>query len=102
MIGKTGLENKIIFVIGGCRSGKSDHALELANAVNAGIKIFVATSVPADGEMEERVQKHQSERGDDWQTIEEPIHIDQVIDQHASPESVILIDCLPLGIKYII
>ena len=68
-------KSKITFVIGGCRSGKSSHALYLANEIKGSRKIFIATSVPTDKEMDARVVKHQKERGDDWITAEVPVEI---------------------------
>lgn len=86
----------LTLVIGGCRSGKSRYALDAANAVPGSKKIFVATSVPEDREMEKRVHAHQEQRGDDWQTIEEPVHIHEKIAASAQTADVILVDCLTL------
>ena len=98
------MEHNITFVIGGCRSGKSSFALNQANNIQAGkekekIKIFIATSVPRDLEMEKRVKKHQNERGDDWYTIEEPVNIYEAIDQYSKKARVILVDCLTLWVS---
>ena len=93
------VKQKINFVIGGCRSGKSDYALKLADAVSSQNKYFIATSVPTDGEMEKRVQKHQKERGADWRTLEEPVDIDKAIDQYSRKAGVILVDCLTLWVS---
>jgi adenosylcobinamide kinase/adenosylcobinamide-phosphate guanylyltransferase len=102
------LENKarITLVIGGCRSGKSRFALNAANqmtdnqvkAAPSGEvrKIFLATSVPRDPEMDKRVAAHQAERGEDWQTIEEPIMIHKTIEASSKTADVILVDCLTL------
>lgn len=87
---------KITLVIGGCRSGKSRYALDAANAVPGSRKIFMATSVPADPEMEKRVQVHQAQRGEDWHTVETPVHIPEAIAAHARTADVILVDCLTL------
>ncbi len=91
-------ENKhpITLVIGGCRSGKSDYALERANALEGHRKVFLATSVPRDLEMEKRVEKHVAERGSDWITREEPIDVDRVIEEESARAHVILLDCLTL------
>lgn len=90
------MKNEITFIIGGCRSGKSSFALNQANRLKGKNKLFVATSVPTDVEMEKRVEKHQQERGDDWQTIEEPVRIHETIQKYSSKTSVILVDCLTL------
>jgi adenosylcobinamide kinase / adenosylcobinamide-phosphate guanylyltransferase len=89
----------ITLVIGGCRSGKSRYALTAADAVSGRSKIFVATSVPRDVEMEKRVRSHQAERGRDWQTIEEPLKIHETIATFAGSADVILVDCLTLWLS---
>ena len=91
--------NKKIFVIGGCRSGKSNHALELAEKMAANERIFIATCVPQDDEMRQRVAKHQQNRSQSWKTIEAPLHLPQVIMDNARAEGVVLIDCLTLWIN---
>lgn len=93
------MKNKVTFVIGGCRSGKSAFALEKANRTKGNKKIFIATSVPRDDEMQKRVDDHQKERGDSWQTIEEPLRIDQAIVNHSHKADVILLDCLTLWVS---
>ncbi len=45
---------EITFVTGGCRSGKSGYALEAAKKYSGEKKIFIATCVPYDDEMEKR------------------------------------------------
>ncbi len=89
----------VTFVIGGCRSGKSNYALDQANLVRGNNKYFIATSVPTDSEMENRVTKHQIERGKEWHTIEEPIFIHEKIEDLGKKADVILIDCLTLWIS---
>lgn len=89
-------KHSLTLVIGGCRSGKSRYALDAANAVSGSKKIFLATSVPEDREMEKRVHAHKAQRGDDWQTIEEPVNIHEKIAARAQTADVILVDCLTL------
>ncbi|WP_022666027.1 bifunctional adenosylcobinamide kinase/adenosylcobinamide-phosphate guanylyltransferase [Desulfospira joergensenii] len=90
------MDHKITLVIGGCRSGKSGFALDEANGIGGPEKIFLATSVPRDPEMDRRVAKHQAERGKDWQTVEEPVDIHEVIETRSEKADVILVDCLTL------
>lgn len=87
---------KITLVMGGCRSGKSRFALDAALQIPGKQKIFLATSVPTDPEMDQRVARHQAERGGDWQTIEEPVMIHETIEQASKTADVILVDCLTL------
>lgn len=92
---------EVHFVLGGCRSGKSSHALALAGARTGEKNIFVATCMPADDEMQARVVRHQQERGPQWQTVEEPLELARVIREHGSDggADVILVDCLTLWIS---
>lgn len=87
-------------IVGGCRSGKSSHALQLANA-HAMKKIFIATCVPRDEEMQARVRRHRNERDDTWQTLEIPVEITTAIRDHSETDTVILVDCLTLWISNI-
>ena len=95
------LEHKTgsMLVIGGCRSGKSSYALEYCNHIAKGTKYFLATSVPLDDEMNQRVTSHQKERGSDWQTIEEPVNINQVLLGLPERTGVVLVDCITLWIS---
>ncbi len=88
--------NATILITGGCRSGKSRHALELAQQAKGNHKTFIATCVPQDDEMLQRVARHKAERNSDWQTIEEPVKIADVISKHQVSSDVILVDCLTL------
>ena len=90
---------EIIFVIGGCRSGKSTYALQTAEKVPAERKIYIATCVPQDDEMKKRVAKHQTVRSQSWTTIEEPLKLPETILQNNNRADVILIDCLTLWVS---
>jgi adenosylcobinamide kinase/adenosylcobinamide-phosphate guanylyltransferase len=90
-----------ILVIGGCRSGKSSHALHLAEQI-PGQKIFIATCMPQDKEMEQRVLHHRQQRSNVWKTLEIPFLIPETINKHSLKGSVILIDCLTLWINNLI
>ncbi len=87
---------KNMLVLGGCRSGKSRFAKQAADNLAMDNKIYLATSVPVDREMKERVERHQDDRGPDWETIEEPVLIHEIIDRTCAQAKVILVDCLTL------
>jgi len=87
---------KHILVLGGCRSGKSGFAKQAADHMARDKKIYLATCVPTDREMKQRVKHHQEDRGPDWATIEEPIAIHETIDRACTQAKVILVDCLTL------
>ena len=90
---------KSTLVIGGCRSGKSSHALSLADGLGARPKTFVATCTAQDEEMRRRIERHQQERGAEWQTLEVPIEIAAAITSRGDQAGLILIDCLTLWIS---
>ena len=85
----------MIFVTGGCRSGKSRYALHYANQ-HFSKKLFMATCEALDEEMTRRIETHKKARGPEWQTIEEPIEIVRKIRESGRDVEVILIDCLTL------
>jgi adenosylcobinamide kinase/adenosylcobinamide-phosphate guanylyltransferase len=90
---------KTVFVLGGCRSGKSGYALETAQQFSGADKIFIATCIPYDDEMKQRVARHQEERSRTWQTVEAPIHLPAAIAETGQEAGVILVDCLTLWIN---
>jgi len=87
-----------ILVIGGCRSGKSTHALDAAESIGER-RIFVATCVPQDDEMQARVNKHREDRDDSWKTLEIPVEIADAVAHHGPSTDVILVDCLTLWLN---
>lgn len=89
--------SKLVFIIGGARSGKSGFALKLAESIK-GKRLYIATAEALDEEMEERIKKHKKERGNNWNNIEEPIKIADVIKKNKK-YGVILLDCLTLWIS---
>ncbi len=89
--------SKLVFILGGARSGKSSFALKLAVSIK-GKRLYIATAEALDEEMAERIRKHKKERGNNWTTIEEPIKIADIIKKNKKYD-VILIDCLTLWIS---
>src|SRR3546814_4071515 len=88
-------------VLGGARSGKSRYAQQCAETF-AGELVYVATAQAFDDEMTERIERHQSDRGKRWRTIEEPLEIANIIVRHAAPERLLLIDCLTLWTSHLL
>jgi len=87
-----------ILILGGCRSGKSSHALQLAESMGPR-RVFVATCVPHDEEMQRRVDLHRQERGDSWTTREVPVDLAGTIRNTDSSTDVMLVDCLTLWLS---
>ena len=97
----TGKGSRIIFVIGGARSGKSSFALSSASALR-GSKAYIATAQALDGEMAERIRKHKEERTKEWSTLEEPLKVAGLLKNIRSSYDVVLIDCLTLWLSNVL
>ncbi|MBN2569243.1 MAG: bifunctional adenosylcobinamide kinase/adenosylcobinamide-phosphate guanylyltransferase [Deltaproteobacteria bacterium] len=82
----------IIFVTGGARGGKSNFAQDLAEKLE-GRRLFLATAQALDDEMRQRIEKHQEQRGNRWDTLEEPIHLGKSLMSAASSYDTVLVDC---------
>ncbi len=91
---------KVTLIIGGTRSGKSAFATQIAHKHQN--VCYVATACTAqstensDGEMFERIKKHQESRPANWKTIEAPLELDKAISQLNGAFDVVLIDCITI------
>lgn len=83
-----------VLVTGGCRSGKSRRAQALAESLGEA-RLYLATAQALDAEMEDRIARHQADRGPGWTTVEEPL----AIAQHLNTAPVVLLDCLTLWVS---
>lgn len=89
---------RTVFVTGGARSGKSSFAMR--EAALAGVrKLYIATAEPLDEEMSDRIARHRKERGDDWDTVEEPLLIDRILRDMGGKFDAIVLDCLTLWVS---
>ncbi|WML39308.1 bifunctional adenosylcobinamide kinase/adenosylcobinamide-phosphate guanylyltransferase [Neobacillus sp. OS1-2] len=92
-------QSSLIFITGGVRSGKSKMAEKLAIEMagkNGGRLTYLATGVPSDQEMQQRIDRHKGDRsaGDYcWQTIEQPVQIGTLSDSVVESD-IILVDCV--------
>jgi adenosylcobinamide kinase/adenosylcobinamide-phosphate guanylyltransferase len=84
-----------ILVTGGCRSGKSACALQLAETYGPK-RAFIAPARIFDREMEDRVRCHRAERDISWTTIEEANELALAITTAQDNCNVILVDCITL------
>ena len=92
------MSKRTYLVTGGCRSGKSKHALIIGNQC-LGKRIYLATAEALDAEMESRIESHKKERDSSWQTIEEPQDPASIIKSFESENAIILLDCLSLWVS---
>lgn len=95
---KTDFTHGCMLAVGGAKSGKSRFALDVCRGLNRKC-IFLATAQALDLEMEERIKRHQAERGGEWLTIEEPINVVDRIRSLDSEDTAILLDCLTLWLN---
>lgn len=88
-------------IIGGARSGKSALAETLARE-RGGPVTYIATGVPADDEMAQRIAHHRARRPANWPTVEVPLRLAAALAAHAAPGRTLIIDCLTLWISNLI
>jgi len=88
-----------LLVLGGCRSGKSRYAQERCEAFSGGTLAYIATAQAFDVEMEERIARHQRERGSRWLTIDAPMDLAGALSETAGRADAILVDCLTLWLS---
>ena len=89
--------SKLILVLGGAASGKSQAALDLAGQV--GPRAFVATGQALDREMAARIERHQATRSADWETVEVPSHLALWFSENGQNYQTIVLDCLTLWLS---
>jgi adenosylcobinamide kinase/adenosylcobinamide-phosphate guanylyltransferase len=87
----------VTLILGGARSGKSEHAERMIEATGPGL--YLATAEAGDKEMAERIRRHRERRGAGWDTAEEPLALAPALAALARPERPILVDCLTLWLS---
>lgn len=89
----------VTLVLGGARSGKSAFAQKAAEALAQDQKpVLIATGQAFDDEMQDRIARHQADRGDAWRTLEAPLELAKVlcVQQRDAP---VVVDCLTLWLS---
>lgn len=88
----------LVLVTGGCRSGKSAYAQQLAESLPLP-RLYVATCPVTDDEMRQRIERHQCMRkGRGWETVEEQLDLAGVLSR-SEAYNVRLVDCITLWIN---
>lgn len=82
---------KITLITGGQRSGKSSYAQKLALSMSNS-PVYLATSRVWDDEHRARIERHKSDRGNEWTNIEE----EKELSKHDFYGQVVLVDCITL------
>jgi adenosylcobinamide kinase/adenosylcobinamide-phosphate guanylyltransferase len=93
--------NRVHFVLGGARSGKSRLAENIAIQVESeGHTVcYLATAQANDEEMTQRIIQHQGDRPQHWALIESPLYLSQALEQALQHQDCVLIDCLTLWLS---
>jgi len=88
-------------ILGGARSGKSQFAeqIVLQSGKNP---VYIATAQSFDAEMQQKIERHQTRRGKDWQLIEVPFELVEAIENVGRSDKIILVDCLTLWLSNLI
>ena len=95
------MSKNVQLILGGARSGKSSLAEKMAKASGKEV-VYIATATIYDNEMQQRINRHIDDRPDHWHTVEEPIKLAQVLQQHAAENKCLLVDCLTLWLTNIL
>jgi adenosylcobinamide kinase / adenosylcobinamide-phosphate guanylyltransferase len=85
---------KVVFITGGARSGKSTFAEKLLDGVDD--VLYIATAVPSDEEMVERIRQHVIRRNSRWHTVEAYSDLEKIICEKSAACKAVLIDCVTI------
>ena len=87
----------LTLILGGASSGKSAFAERLTLSKDL-IPVYLATGWAMDGEMSDKIERHQARRGPEWQLIEVPLDAKFALSAF-SENHVVLLDCLTLWLS---
>lgn len=85
-------ERQIVLIGGGVRSGKSSFAVERGLTLGQR-RAFIATATRSDDEMNTRIDRHQVDRQNEFDTVEEPVALASALEALAGHD-VVVVDCL--------
>lgn len=93
------MTRRLVVVLGGTRSGKSRFGRERAAELAAGGPVvYVATALPGDPELDERIRRHRADRPSAWPTIDAGDDLAGAI-RSVAPGTAILVDGLTLWVS---
>ena len=96
------MSRPLIVVLGGTRSGKSRFGRDRAVAVASGGPVtYLATAVPGDPELDDRIARHRADRPAGWITLEPAMALADAI-RSTPPATTILIDGLTLWLSLVV
>lgn len=88
---------RVIFILGGAASGKSEFAERLVETAEKA-KHYLATSQNLDAEMDAKIAHHRDRRGPGWTTHEAPLEPAAVLERLTAGD-ICLLDCATLWLS---
>lgn len=96
------MSRPLVVVLGGTRSGKSRFGRDRATSLAAGGAItYIATALPGDPELDDRIDRHQADRPSSWTTLEPGPGVPDAI-RRTAPGTTILLDGLTLWVSLLV
>ncbi len=92
--------SNITLITGGARSGKSTFGEKLLKESD-GIKGYIATAIPFDDGMKDRIKKHIERRPSNWKTYERPLKISNSIKLISEECDIVILDCITVFLSNI-
>ncbi len=92
------VNNELMLVLGGARSGKSGFAIRYIED-HYHSYLYLASAEIGDPEMAERIKHHRQGRGPQWGLVEEPLEIAQALGNRCDGVEAVLVDCLTLWLS---
>lgn len=89
------MARRLIFLLGGARSGKSRYAEAWARQQGGNV-LFVATAEGHDADMQARIADHRASRPTDWHTLEAPRDVARHIAACDFLHETLVLDCITL------
>jgi adenosyl cobinamide kinase/adenosyl cobinamide phosphate guanylyltransferase len=87
----------LTLLVGGVRSGKSRLAVRMARRWGGPVAV-IATGEPRDEEMAERIRRHRAARPPQWETVEEPVALEEALTR-VPDQAFVVMDCLTLWVS---
>jgi adenosylcobinamide kinase/adenosylcobinamide-phosphate guanylyltransferase len=89
------MSTSLTLILGGARSGKSRHGLQLAET--SGLQCcLIATATAGDEEMATRIAHHKAERGAHWRCVEHPLSLAEALQDVSTRNTYVVVDCITL------
>ncbi len=88
---------RLIVLLGGARSGKSQKAEEIARALGGDAVSVIVTAEAGDAEMRERIARHRAQRNPNWEVLEATRDVAGALER--ARHGVVVLDCATLWVS---